>query len=240
MWISRRRLMISLVVGVMVSLAGFAYLGWSSTQAPVLVAAVDVDAHVPIDGEMVEVVHMPEDLVHPRALAAADMGIGSYSRRVIPAGTPVLADDLVDPGDTSSGLPWGLSAGKRGVAIPAGPRSAVGGAVEPGHLVDIIHFAEGSVHGGAVARTLLEEVRVHGVRDASGGTWREGDGSAPDTIIVAVSPRGAEVLSFAMATGSLYLASRPYIDDGSGGGGGVGAGNIYDYVRGGDDPWSGG
>ncbi|MFO7941084.1 MAG: Flp pilus assembly protein CpaB [Bacillota bacterium] len=221
---------VAVIVGLVVAVAAILYMRMATRTVPIAVAARDIDAHVRLEEEMIEVVYFPKDLASDVAIEDGDMIVGRFSRREIPRGTQILLSDLVDPGDTSAGVPWGLAERERAVAIPARPEAAVGGALRPGHLVDVIHFTEGSPHRGAGARTLLRRVRVEDIRDSAGSTWRPGDGNPPDTAVLAVAPREAEALCFAMATGSVYLISGPYPDDGGSDGSGVGAGNLYDYV----------
>ena len=220
----------ALLLGAAVSLGCLLYLVMSSAEAPVVVAGVDIEPHVRIGSDMLERRMLPEGAAHPAAISEVEMGAGRYSRRSIPAGTQVLGVDLVDPGDTAAGIPWGLEGTERAVAVPARPEGAVGGTLRPGHRVDVIHFAEPSVHGAAVARILLERIRVEDVRDASGAPWSPGDPNPPETAILAVDSRGAEALSYAMATGTLFLATVPYDAEAGFPGPGAGGGNLYDYV----------
>ncbi|MFW5897324.1 MAG: Flp pilus assembly protein CpaB, partial [Bacillota bacterium] len=153
MWISRRRLTVALIAGLVAAIAAILYMRTTMQTVPIVIAARDIDAYARLEEEMIEVVHFPEDLARDEAVEDAEMIPGSFSRRHIPRGTQVLLSDLVDPGDTSAGIPWGLADRERAVAVPARPEAAVGGALRPGHRVDVIHFTEGSSHGGAGART---------------------------------------------------------------------------------------
>ncbi len=230
--------MVALVLGAVATAAGFGSLLLGEADVTIVVAREDIPAHAALDPTMVETRTLPADAVHEDALGAVEGVRGRYSEREIPRGTAVLAGDLVEPGSTVAGLPWALAGDERAVAVPSAPDRAVGGTLRPGHRVDVIHFSEADMHGGAMARTLLQDVRVEDVRGGAGDRWSEGKGTPPDTAILAVAPREAEVLSYAMATGTLYLVTGPYHPDPAPLGEGVGSGNLYEYLGGEEIRWT--
>ncbi len=188
----------------------YTYLSAMTAKRAVVVASQDIEPFTRIERSMLSVQQVPVGMVHPRSVADPELVVGQYCTRGLYGGEQLITDSLVHPGLQAAGIPWRLAGDQRAVAVPCPPASAAGGTVGPGHLVDVIYFRESSVHGPASARLMLSAVTVLDVRDSSGSPWRPGAGDAPGTLVLAVTPAQAEALTYAMATGQLYVVLSPY------------------------------
>jgi len=228
LWVSRRYLILSAVVGIAVALVCYLYLAPSGVEVPVVLAADDIPSHVRIHKDMVRVEQVPASAVHPLSMGEVTSVVGKYARREILSGEQVLSATLVDAGGQAGGLAWQVDADYRAMSVPAAPSSAVGGAVRPGNLVDVVHYRESSVHGPAVGRILMSAVQVLQLRDGLGGIWDPESREAPSTAVLAVTPREAESLAYAMATGEIFLTVSPHNPEaGDVSGSGVGGSNLF-------------
>lgn len=210
MWLSRRHLIISVLIGIVAMLGAYSYLSAMTAKRPVVVASQDIEPFIRIERSMLSVEQIPVGLIHPASVADPELVVGQYCTRGLYRGEQLITDSLVQPGFEAGGIPWRLAADQRAVAVPCPPTSAAGGTVRPGHLVDVIYFRESSMHGPASARQLLSAITVLDVRDSSGSPWSSGTGDAPGSLVLAVSPSQAEALTYAMATGKVYVALSPY------------------------------
>ncbi len=135
----RVRRTVYLVVFVVASLvaAGAYWLAQPRTQ--VLRATVDVPVFTQLTPDMIEVVRVSPVGVPPNAARSPDAVVGMY------AALPILAGQDVDsraleaiPGSQAFGFGAPIGPGKVAFALPVTAEQAVGGALRPGALVDVI------------------------------------------------------------------------------------------------------
>ncbi len=210
LWVSRRYLIMSIAIGAVIAAVSYLYLSAAAVEQPIVVAAQDIPAYTWIDASMLRVQRVPAAAVHPQSLPDPDLIRGQYATRNILSEEAVLSGILVNPGSQAAGMPWQLEPGQRAMAVPCPPGRGAGGTIAPGHLVDLVHFRESSIHGPAAGRLLLTGVKVLDVRNSSGSPWRPGSGDSPSTAVLAVAPNQAEILAYAMSTGDLFLTVSPY------------------------------
>lgn len=155
----------------------------------------------------------------PAHFAADDAGAealrGHAVREALEAGDAITRSSVVGP--LQSGfLAAVLRPGARAVTIRVGAATGHAGLIDPGDRVDVILSAvlPSGQHVGALARTIVEDVRVVAVdrRIGSGGASRDG-GEAPRHEIVTatleVSPAQGDRLVLGEHEGKLSLAVRP-------------------------------
>ncbi len=236
MWLARRYLIFAGVVGLLVSLGFMVYMAAMSEQQAVVVAAEPISAYQKITSDMISVEQQPASAVLPTSESDPAKVVGHYTTRRWYPGEQILRDELIYPGTQAGGIVWQLTEDERAMAIPCGPDTAVGGAVLPGHLVDVFYFRESSVHGPATARLLLSGLRVLDIRDSSGAPWQAEDREQLSTAVVAVTTHQAEAISYAMSTGEVYLAVSPYHPEAAQQGEGVTGGNLFSYPYAVDPP----
>lgn len=120
--------------------------------ASVLVAAHDLAAGAPIEGDAVRVVEVPATSVAASALTAVDQADGRMLRYPVAAGEQILASKFVDAEQpASSGLAFVIPDGMRAVSVPLSEVSGAGGLIVPGDRVDVLAAVD--------ARRLEEQQR---------------------------------------------------------------------------------
>ena len=229
MWFSKRLIGAALLLAISVTAVSWIYLGGLQATGPVVVAARDIPAYARITPDLLEVVDHPLSALHPQSLEEGTQAVGRYVEHPIAQGRPLLSGELVEAGEERGELAWRLSGEQRAMAVPARPSDAAGGALRPGHRVDVIYYREPSVHGGGRARRLLHFVPVLDVRTAAGASWDPDGPEAPSDVLLSVTVSQAERLAYAMATGRLFLVVSPHHPEGGSSGmpGGVGGDELF-------------
>lgn len=151
--------------------------------APVVVAAVAIEARAAIGAADVKVVQMEAALVPAGALSDASQAVGRIATVALAVNEPVLASKFVAAGGTPfTVLPPGETLGPgtaeyRALSIAVPDANAVGGAVRPGDVIDIVFtlayergaaagapvVVVGTSEGGAVeraARVVFERIPI--------------------------------------------------------------------------------
>ena len=230
MWIERRYLIIAVIAGVVVSCALFVYLSALSEKQTVVVASKYIPSYEPITADMVSTEEIPAGAVLPSAVSDSNSILGRYLTRSFHQGEQILNKELVQAGTQTEGLAWQLAKDERAMAVPCSVDSAVGGAVSEGHLVDLLHFRESSVHGPATGKLFLDGLQVLDVRDSGGQGWNSGDRNQLSTVVVAVTTSQAEMLTYALSTGEIRVALSPYNPEPAVWGPGVTGDNLFSYL----------
>lgn len=148
--------------------------------------------------------------------------IGAITRREFGAGEPLVASELVKPGDRQF-LAAALKPGTRAVSIAVDATQSSGGLILPGDRVDVILTQTfGTTPDNPVAQsaseTILRNVRVIAVDQTinilsrlgttSGGTF-SAESRAPKTVTFEMSELEAEQLFVGAQLGRLQLSLRP-------------------------------
>ncbi|HEY7090797.1 MAG TPA: Flp pilus assembly protein CpaB [Tepidisphaeraceae bacterium] len=124
-------------------------------------------------------------------------------------GTPVLPGMLAPKG-VSGGLQALIPDGMRAVTVEINEFSGVAGYLVPGCRVDIVATFSGEA-GEIGTRTIVQNVRVQAT-----GMRQQPDPNAPvKSITLVVTPREAEAIELACATGKPRLVLRGSLDNGT-------------------------
>jgi pilus assembly protein CpaB len=138
---------------------------------------------------------------------------GSVVRQLLTPGDPILADNLIRPGDRGF-LAAVLDPDMRAVSVPVDEASSNAGLILPGDRVDLILTQTvGSPGERAVARrvseTVLENLRVIAMGRRLHTDPEDDIGTGPiRTTTLEVSPEGAEVVALVTELGKLSLSLR--------------------------------
>jgi pilus assembly protein CpaB len=138
---------------------------------------------------------------------------GSVVRQLLTPGDPILADNLIRPGDRGF-LAAVLDPDMRAVSVPVDEASSNAGLILPGDRVDLILTQSvGSPGERAVARrvseTVLENLRVIAMGRRLHTDPEDDIGTSPiRTTTLEVSPEGAEVVALVTELGKLSLSLR--------------------------------
>ena len=157
---SRRRarlvLIVGLVLAVIAGLGTFIYASAAKTEqpvvvptTPVLVAARDIPAKTTLTAADVKVVEFNVEAKPAAALVKADDAIGKVTIQAISVGEPVMPTKFSDPKNPAfvvipasflgpDGAPQPGSPSFRAMSITVADQNAVGGAIQPGDIVDVL------------------------------------------------------------------------------------------------------
>lgn len=195
-------------------------------RADVVRARTDIAVLTPISADMLELVRVSPGDRPAEAATSIEAVVGQF------AAMPILAGQFVDtralestPGSQAFGFGAPLPAGYVAFALPVEPAQAVGGALSPGALVDVVAvpnalktLPSSDAQGAPQAVVLGERLVVLALRTGEGQTLT--DPSSDATRAAALPPKLASVVvaipadelpRFATATltSTIYLALSP-------------------------------
>ncbi len=216
---NKRILIIAVVLGLISILALNSYIRsldkpalTAISHTDVVVAANTIPAHTRITGEMLEVVSLPSDAVHPEAARSLDAVAGGISRTELIKGEQVLLKRVFTE-ERRASLSYRVPEGMRAIAIPVGDVAGVAGYISPGDTVDVlISYEDANINEMLTTYTVFQNIKVL----AAGGETRERDTEAQgvvSTVTLAVTPAQAEVLAFAYLKGTFHLTLRFPLDE---------------------------
>jgi pilus assembly protein CpaB len=172
---------------------------------PVVVASQIATIGQAAELAQLRVVSWPHDEALPQG-AFTDIGLlaGRVLARSVVPGEPVLESSLLPQG-SEAGLGALIGESSRAVSVQVDEFVGVAGFVQPGSKVDVLATIS---NGGGASRSeaVLQNVRVLAVDVRTAG----GDGTpqAARVVTLEVSPRQAESLVQAEASGKIKLAMR--------------------------------
>jgi Flp pilus assembly protein CpaB len=206
--------------------AGVYYL--AQPRADVVRARSDIAVLTPITADMVEIVRVSPGDRSSDAATSIDDVVGQY------AAMPILAGQVVDrralestPGARSFGFGAPLPPGHVAFAISVEPGQAVGGALTPGAVVDIIAVPNtlktlpADAESAPEATVLGEDLVVLALRTVEGRALTDpSDGAQSATslpprlgsVVVAVPADDLPAFASASLTSTLYLALNAAAD----------------------------
>ena len=222
---NKRIIIIAVILGLITVIALNAYI--QSLDVPamasiphtdVVVAESTIPAHTRITDEMLQVVAIPSDVVHPEAILSINDAVGGISRADIIKGEQLLVS-RVHTEDQRASLSYRVPEGMRAISIPVGEASGVAGYISAGDRVDVlVNYStdvtdiEEEQESMMLVYTVFQNLEVL----ASGPNPKEKDDEESEvvsTVTLAVNPEQAEVLVFATQTGSFHLTLRSPLDE---------------------------
>ncbi len=189
-------------------------------RVAVLVANQDIPFGAVLDAGMLSERGIPVAYLETRHIRAGDARrvIGSRVSRGVRASEAVLWSDLSIAGGSARTLAETIQPGMRGLAVPASITSTFGGLLRPGDRVDAFLT---TIDRDAARRTtvpLIQNLLVLAVGGDVGMAYEVPERDPRDdhrppslklsTVTLAVTPRQAEVLTFAQDQGVMTLALR--------------------------------
>lgn len=223
--VNKRIAFIAIAAALVTSLLIYFYLSsMSSTGAGVktktaFVATRDIPAKVVITDSMITAVKVPVDITLPIGIADKNEIVGKMAKERIVKGEPILFERLYP--DKKNNMSYVIPKGMRAVTISVNEIIGVGGFVNPGDFVDIIvTFQEKDKQKNGVTtyypqytKVLFQNVQVLGV----GQNMAETSNGAALTasVTLALNLADAEKLVLSEESGTLRLALRPNMEDGT-------------------------
>jgi pilus assembly protein CpaB len=127
-------------------------------------------------------------------------------------GSPVL-ESMLAPKGSGSGLQAMIPAGKRAITIEINEFSGVAGNLVPGCRVDVVASLNGDGGAEMISRTVVQNVKVTaiGMRRAVEGEQASGNGANAGqvkSVTLLTTPKEAEMIELAAATGRPRLVLR--------------------------------
>ncbi|MGD9650344.1 MAG: Flp pilus assembly protein CpaB [Dongiaceae bacterium] len=185
----------------------------------ILVAKVDVPAGTFIKADHLTWQEWPSDNIldayAQRGKQTPEEFAGAVARNGLRAGEPVLAANVVKPGDRGF-MAAVLTPGMRAISIQVNDTSGISGFVFPGDYVDILltQFIqpESPASGGTpparrASETFMQNIRILAVDQRVDN--QKPEAQIAKTATVEVTPKQAETLAVASEMGKLSLALRP-------------------------------
>ncbi|MFH1655882.1 MAG: Flp pilus assembly protein CpaB [Candidatus Omnitrophota bacterium] len=190
--------------------------------ARVLIATKQIPAGTSIDKTMLAFQDIPLQFVQPGALNSAEAALGKRVVVDIAANEQILSSKFSDTVSRGQGSTLAMKTpfGKRAITISVDQLSAVGGMLRPGDYVDILgNFPFPQIINGKAEMQIATVMLFQNVLILAVGTQfeREEDSSGPappraPTITLALSPREAELITYAQQQGQLKLILRSPLD----------------------------
>lgn len=181
--------------------------------AQVVVAAVDIKPGEQINETLIKTVEWPKDVLPSNAITDAKEVLGRGVRYPISANEAVTLAKLAGEG-VNAGLEAIIETGKRAMSVPIKTHESAAGFIKPGSRVDVVMIARRTGNKGSKAKTILQNVRVIAVNQAtSNEVGEEQKGHLVEMITFLLTPEEAEMLALAQNTGSLQLVLRSSVED---------------------------
>ncbi len=190
----------------------------------ILVATRPLPVGTILDADAVRFQPWPKDLMEKhyfvRGTATREALVGSVVRYAITAGQPVTQGSLVNPGDRGF-LAAALGPGMRAITVPVSIDSSVAGFIFPGDRVDVMLTSElavkeeGDERSFRATETIVRNVRVLATDQRTDAKGADGKQEVKNfgSVTLEVTPRIAEKMQVAQATGRLSLALRSIADN---------------------------
>jgi pilus assembly protein CpaB len=200
------------VVALLFLLVVSRFQGEGKPEQTVLVvtAAQDIPSGKAMVAEQLKLMKLPKGAVVPAGIALrVEAMIGRVPRSPVKINQIILESMLYSP-DSTAGLAFSISPGKRAITLNVNEVSGVAGFVVPGSYVDFLYGSKDPASHSR-SRVILQNILVLAVaQDRTQG----GDGKPKlvPSVTVEVSPQEAEVLDTARQTGNINLMLRNHTE----------------------------
>lgn len=211
-----------IAIFVAASLVAAGVFWFAQPRSEAVRARTDIPVLTAITTDMVELVTVPPASRPADAATSLDAVVGQY------AAAPILAGQYLDtrsleatPGARTFGFGAALPAGHVAFALPVEPGQALGGALTPGAVVDVVAVpnalrqASAPAEEQAEAVVLGEGVVVLALRTGEGRTLTDAEADSARTtalpaklasVVVAVPADELPDYATAVLTSTIYLA----------------------------------
>ncbi|QWE17251.1 Flp pilus assembly protein CpaB [Polynucleobacter sp. AP-Nino-20-G2] len=206
-----RRILISLIVASVVGLmalfiASFVVKDEEAIKAAMVVAAGEtIPMGTPISSAQLKLIKFSGEGQPSGVAHTVEELVGRIPKGEIKAGE-VIFDRMLYSANSSSGLAFAISAGKRAMTMTVNEVSDVAGFVTPGSYVDVL-FSSKDDTGRFSSRIIMQRVLVLAVAQDRVAT-EDAKPRLASSVTLEVSPQQAEVLDAARMAGTLSLVLR--------------------------------
>ncbi len=220
---SRKKLLVSLLLGFLAAALGLAYLAVQkqdlldqSQMVKVLVAARYIPAYTRLDDTWLDTRKIPRAYLSKGTMTKVSDVEGLLCLAPFSQGEPILLNKLAQ---ASQSLAAAIPEGLRAFTISVDSATGINGLVQPGDYVDVLFLSGGGSEGGqsskSMAATLFQDKRVVAVGSQYSPAAASSSNTPPTasngggTITLALSPHECEVALFAQSQGRIQLCLRP-------------------------------
>lgn len=180
----------------------------------VVVAVTSIPAHVAVTPEMVAVKSLPAEAVHPDAVTSVDEIVGFTTNMAIYNDEQILKSKVVTETQSAS-LSYRIPENMRAMTIPMSEITGVGGYIVKGDKVDIlVTYNNPDISPTMVVFTQFQNVEI--LEKGPGTAAPEGNTGGPgvtSSLTILISPSQAEVLTYALGSGSINMTLRNPVDE---------------------------
>lgn len=181
----------------------------------VVVAVSSIPEHVKITSEMVTIISLPVEAVHPDAAKTIEEVVG-FTTKVEIFNDEQLLKSKVATNTENVTLSYRIPENMRAITIPMNEISGVAGYIEKGDNVDIlVTYNDPAVDPTVLTLTQFQNIQVleKGPKVVGDTTTTTEQGVATSLTLL-VSPEQAEVIAFAVITGNMHMTLRNPVDIG--------------------------
>ncbi|MEW5899639.1 MAG: Flp pilus assembly protein CpaB [Bacillota bacterium] len=181
---------------------------------PVVLAREKIPPQTKITENMLEIREMPRKYVHEQAVARQEEAVGKIATSVIYPGEQILKGKIAGPKDSSQGLAFQVSPGKRAATIAVNDVSGVAGLLRPGDKVDVVGTVDVPAGSARITVTslLIQNISVLAVNQSYGlnltPAQNNNKNGQTQTVTLEVAPDQAQTLILAAERGSVRLLLR--------------------------------
>jgi pilus assembly protein CpaB len=203
-------IILSVVAGIGAVILAASWMGKQSNEknAPLVIAAVDIDMGSTLADAMLKTVAWPSAALPPNAFKDIKSLSGRVVRSPLFKGEPILEPKLAPPGSLG-GLPSMIQNGKRALSIKVNEVVGVAGFTLPGSFVDVMVNTMDS-KDKSVSKIVLK--RIHVLAIAQEAKRDDAKPKVVNAVTLEVTPEEAEKLDLARSIGSLSLILRNPMD----------------------------
>lgn len=206
-----RHLLIALIIASALGLAAlfiaskFIKSEGSFKPSMVVASSEDIAIGTPISASQLKLIELPNEAIPTGIKENMSSLIGRVAKTSISPGEIILESMLFDP-NSSAGIAFAISPGKRAIAINVNEISAVAGFVTPGTYVDIL-FNSKDESGKYNSRIIIQRLMVLAVAQDRNGA-NEAKPKVVSSVTLEVSPQQAVTIDAARMSGNIGLILR--------------------------------
>ncbi|MDZ5783469.1 Flp pilus assembly protein CpaB [Marinococcus luteus] len=200
----------------------------TDTQITEVVAATEaIEEGTRITGDMVEVVEIPEEQMHPNAIREPGDVTGTYAESDLADEEVILDNHFQSADDSDAPLAQQVEEGRRGVSVNVDYEESVSYLLEPDDYVDVLSTRENE-DGEMQTEVLVEQAKVLAVgerfQETTGASSEEEDGESTEeetteyqAVTLELTQEGAAQIANAnQGDGDLHLSIYSQATEGSG------------------------
>ncbi|SDW95369.1 Flp pilus assembly protein CpaB [Marinococcus luteus] len=180
----KRLLLFALIAGVITTVVFYIFITSDTPEEAeetdmqmieVVAAAEAIEEGTRISGDMVEVVEIAEEQMHPNAVREPGDVTGTYAKSDLAEEEVILDNHFQSADDSDAPLAQQVEEGRRGVSVNVDYEESVSYLLEPDDYVDVLSTRPNE-DGEMQTEVLIEQVRVLAI----GERFQETSAAAPD------------------------------------------------------------